>query len=42
MVLKTYNGEDIQMSAAGVVAISGISLIYGSKTIIDDPLYGAT
>ena len=38
MALKKYNGEDIQLSVAGVVAIDGKSLIYGSKTIIDDIL----
>ena len=38
MALKKYNGKDIQLSAAGVVAIGAKSLIYGSKTIIDDIL----
>ena len=35
MALKKYNGENIRLSTASVVAIDAKSLIYGSKTIID-------
>ena len=38
MALKKYIGEDIWLSTAGIVAIGAKSLIYSSKTIIDDIL----
>ena len=38
LTLKTFNGKDIRLSAVGIVTIDCKSLIYGSKTIIDDIL----
>lgn len=38
MALKIFNGKDIRFSAAGVVTIDNKSLIYCSKTVINDIL----